>query len=77
MHHMVSRLKGRSTGGKSVPPGNTTDGPEPETNASVARAVADEDVPRFFCECAEKDPFDYMNVSPRVGPVVIEPGVSK
>ncbi|KAL2820940.1 hypothetical protein BDW59DRAFT_164487, partial [Aspergillus cavernicola] len=72
---MVTRLKRQSTIGESVPRSKKEQAAI-DGSTSAGRALADEDVPLFFRHCVEQHPFDYLQVALRLGPVVIQNGVS-
>ncbi|KKK12544.1 hypothetical protein AOCH_000051 [Aspergillus ochraceoroseus] len=73
---MLSRLK-RQSKSETTSVGDRKVSSELSLDVSVARCMADEDVPLFFRQCVEKNPFGYMHTALRVGTVVIENGVSK
>jgi hypothetical protein len=73
---IITKLRRRPTVGLSAPKSTeeALKRAEAPKDSPAARAMADNDVPLLFKECVEDEPFNYLHVALRVGPLVIENG---
>lgn len=77
---MVSRMRSVSKVEKVVAAKVGTAKRPPQFGISTSpaeAAMSDTNIPLFYRECVEEDPFAGMHMALRIGPLVIENGVSK